>query len=138
MHVISPVVDVSDDCTPLCDTTDVPEPGSGATHYHYLYHTRNKINKTVGKYRKLCLVSEHFTSLNYNMNILNVPFTLVMLSSCVCESSLEELKIRIAEKAKLITDATDFDMTKLPILETKMRNSTSCPGVEERVTLHRY
>ena len=66
-----------------------------------------------------------------------VPLTVVVISSYVICESMEELKTRIAEKAKLITDAEGFDMEKLPIIESKMRDSLSCPGVQERITLHR-
>ena len=68
---------------------------------------------------------------------LIVPLSLVVISSYVICESLDELKTRIAAKAKLITDAAGFDMEKLPIIESKMRDSVSCPGVQERITLHR-
>ena len=80
------------------------------------------------------LSRQHLFNMKY---FLIVPLTLFVISSYVICESLDELKTRIAAKAKLITDAAGFDMEKLPIIESKMRDSISCPGVQERITLYR-
>ena len=62
---------------------------------------------------------------------------LTVVATVLNSESEQELKDRIQRKATLITEKDDFKMSDLPIVETSMRNSSSCPGVEEKVTTYR-
>ena len=67
---------------------------------------------------------------------------LIMMASCCRaiadpEDAEEELKERIGRKARLVTEAEGFDISALPVLSSSLRNTSSCPGVEEEVKVYR-
>ena len=71
------------------------------------------------------------------------PALLLLLTASCCranadsEDAEEELKERIGRKARLLTEAEGFDISALPLLSSALRNTTSCPGVEEEVRVYR-
>ena len=67
---------------------------------------------------------------------------IMMMASCCRaiadpEDAEEELKERIGRKARLLTEAEGFDISALPVLSSSLRNTSSCPGVEEEVRVYR-
>ena len=67
---------------------------------------------------------------------------IMMMASCCRaiadpEGAEEELKERIGRKARLVTEAEGFDISALPLLSSSLRNTSSCPGVEEEVRVYR-
>ena len=62
---------------------------------------------------------------------------IMMASCCRAEDAEEELKERIGRKARLVTEAEGFDISALPLLSSSLRNTSSCPGVEEEVRVYR-
>ena len=67
---------------------------------------------------------------------------IMMMASCCRaiadpEDAEEELKERIGRKARLLTEAEGFDISALPVLSSSLRNTSTCPGVEEEVKVYR-
>ena len=67
---------------------------------------------------------------------------IIMMASCCRaiadpEDAEEELKERIGRKARLLTEAEGFDISALPLLSSSLRNTSTCPGVEEEVRVYR-